>query len=113
MTERIVWERPFCRIISFAATLKRRQGPAQAPDRRPDVRALRHSPARNGRELLPTHQVHITDWADARTVPLIEGRFDLDDYIDYLNEIFRALGPDSPCRGRVPAGRPGDRRGRP
>ena len=33
---------------------------------------------------LPTHQVCITDWVDARMVPLAAGRFDLDDYIDYL-----------------------------
>jgi poly(3-hydroxybutyrate) depolymerase len=55
---------------------------------------------------LPSHQVHITDWADARTVPLVEGRFDLDDYIDYLKEIFRALGPDlhvmAVCQPAVP-----------
>ena len=33
---------------------------------------------------LPTHDVYITDWTDARMVPLALGRFDLDDYIDYL-----------------------------
>ena len=33
---------------------------------------------------LPNHDVYITDWVDARMVPLAEGRFDLDDYIDYV-----------------------------
>ena len=33
---------------------------------------------------LPNHDVYITEWVDARMVPLAEGRFDLDDYIDYL-----------------------------
>jgi poly(3-hydroxybutyrate) depolymerase len=40
---------------------------------------------------LPNHDVYITDWADARTVPVSEGRFDLDDYIDYLVGIFHKL----------------------
>jgi poly(3-hydroxybutyrate) depolymerase len=55
---------------------------------------------------LPSHQVMITDWADARMVPLTAGSFDLDDYIDYLISIFRALGPDlhvmAVCQPAVP-----------
>jgi poly(3-hydroxybutyrate) depolymerase len=42
---------------------------------------------------LPTHRVYITDWTDARMVPLAAGRFDLDDYIDYLKEMLQLLGP--------------------
>ena len=64
---------------------------------------------------LPNHEVYITDWADARMVPLAAGRFDLDDYIDYLISICNArqrLGPDAACDRRVPAVRAGDRRGR-
>jgi len=34
--------------------------------------------------MLPKHDVFITDWHDAKLVPLSEGSFDLDDYIDYL-----------------------------
>jgi poly(3-hydroxybutyrate) depolymerase len=56
---------------------------------------------------LPNHQVFITDWTDARMVPLAEGGFDLDDYVDYLIDIFRALGPDlhvmAVCQPSVPA----------
>ena len=40
---------------------------------------------------LPNFDVYITDWADARMVPLALGSFDLDDYIDYLREIFAHL----------------------
>jgi poly(3-hydroxybutyrate) depolymerase len=36
--------------------------------------------------MLPKHDVFITDWQDAKLVPLSEGSFDLDDYIDYLIE---------------------------
>ncbi len=42
---------------------------------------------------LPTHRVYITDWTDARMAPMAAGRFDLDDYIDYLREILEHLGP--------------------
>ena len=38
-------------------------------------------------KMLPEHEVYITDWIDARDVPLAEGRFDLDDYVDYIIEM--------------------------
>ena len=43
---------------------------------------------------LPSHEVYITDWVDARFVPMSEGRFDLDDYIDYVISMLQLLGPD-------------------
>ena len=42
--------------------------------------------------LLPKHDVYITDWRDAKLVPLSEGSFDLDDYIDYLIEFLEHIG---------------------
>jgi poly(3-hydroxybutyrate) depolymerase len=57
--------------------------------------------------MLPSFDVHITDWADAKLVPIEAGRFDLDDYVDYLIEFIAALGPDSHllavCQPSVPA----------
>ena len=44
---------------------------------------------------LPDYEVYITDWADARMVPLIYGRFDLNDYVDHIMGMFRQLGPDT------------------
>jgi poly(3-hydroxybutyrate) depolymerase len=41
---------------------------------------------------LPTHDVYITDWADARTVPIFHGRFDLDDYIDHIRTMLTKVG---------------------
>ena len=56
--------------------------------------------------MLPHHEVYITDWTDARMVPLSDGSFDLDTYIDYLIEMFRVLGPDTHvmavCQPSVP-----------
>jgi len=55
---------------------------------------------------LPDHDVYITDWANARDVPVTAGRFDLDDYIDYVIEYLRMLGPDvhvvAVCQPAVP-----------
>ena len=42
--------------------------------------------------MLPSHDVYITDWRDAKLVPLSEGSFDLDDYVDYLIEFLEAIG---------------------
>ncbi len=44
---------------------------------------------------LPEHEVYITDWADARMVPVISGRFDFNDYVNYVRDMIRALGPDT------------------
>ena len=45
------------------------------------------------RTMLPDHDVHITDWHNARDVPLSDGRFGLDEYIEHLMEFLRAMGP--------------------
>ncbi|GHH20066.1 esterase [Sphingomonas glacialis] len=42
--------------------------------------------------MLPVADVYITDWRDAKLVPLSEGKFDLDDYVDYLIEFLEAIG---------------------
>ena len=42
--------------------------------------------------LLPKHDVYITDWRDAKLVPVKDGGFDLDDYIDYLIEFLELIG---------------------
>jgi poly(3-hydroxybutyrate) depolymerase len=105
--ERIVWERPFGRVVSFDRAIAGRQPPHPkllmvAPMSGHYATLLRGTVE----AFLPSHQVYITDWADARMVPLMEGRFDLDDYIDYLMSMFRALGPDlhvmAVCQPSVP-----------
>ena len=44
--------------------------------------------------MLPVADVYITDWRDAKLVPLSDGTFDLDDYVDYLIEFLEAIGPN-------------------
>ena len=46
------------------------------------------------REMLPDHDVYVTDWVDARDVPLSAGPFGLDDNIEYIMEYIQRLGPD-------------------
>lgn len=59
------------------------------------------------RRMIESAEVYITDWADAKLVPVAEGRFDLDDYIDYLVEFLEHIGPDAHmmavCQPSVPA----------
>ncbi len=49
--------------------------------------------------MLPVADVYITDWRDARQAPLSDGRFDLDDYVDYVIEFLEAIGSASESRG--------------
>lgn len=45
--------------------------------------------------LLPDCEVYVTDWHNARDIPVSEGTFDVEDYTLYLVEFMRALGPDT------------------
>ena len=58
------------------------------------------------RALLPDHEIYLTDWVDARMVPLAAGPFHLDDYVGYIREFIAALGPKvhviSVCQPTVP-----------
>ncbi len=57
--------------------------------------------------MLPRHDVYITDWRDAKLVPTSKGRFDLNDYIDYLIAFLERIGPGTHmlavCQPSVPA----------
>ena len=59
------------------------------------------------RTLLADHKVYITDWVDARMVPVDEGSFTLDDYVDYIREFINHIGAErlhviSVCQPTVP-----------
>jgi len=105
--EDVVWARPFCSLLRFV---------------RPDLPGAEAHPKllivapmsghyatllRGTVEaFLPHCDVYITDWTDARIVPFAAGTFDLDDYIDYLRDIFHHLGPGvhslAVCQPSVP-----------
>jgi poly(3-hydroxybutyrate) depolymerase len=107
VSERVVWERPFCRLLHFEKLAGRRDSQEErllivAPMSGHYATLLRGTVE----AMLPGHDVYITDWADARMVPLAEGSFDLDDYIDYLISILHLLGPGAHvmavCQPSVP-----------
>ena len=103
-----VWERPFCRLLHFERIFEhvpQRPQPKLvivAPMSGHYATLLRGTVA----AFLPNHEVYITDWADARMVPLAEGHFGLDDYIDYVISILHRLGGDchviAVCQPSVP-----------
>lgn len=107
VVERTVWSKPFCNLIHF-----QREVPT---GRRADPKLLIVAPMSGHyatllrgtvEAMLPHAEVYITDWVDARMVPLSAGPFDLDDYIDYVIEMLHALGPDTHvmavCQPSVP-----------
>jgi len=106
VTEQVVWQKPFCDLIHFERELERpRRDPKLlivAPMSGHYATLLRGTVE----AMMPRHDVYITDWIDARMVPLAEGGFDLDDYIDYLVEILHFLGDDvhvvAVCQPAVP-----------
>src|SRR5271167_1975523 len=92
--EEVVWTRPFCNLLRFVRP--------DFPDGASQPKLLIVAPMSGHyatllrgtvEAFLPYFDVYITDWADARMVPLAMGPFDLDDYIDYLREILQTLGP--------------------
>jgi poly(3-hydroxybutyrate) depolymerase len=103
-----VWQRPFCRLQHFERMF------CHMP-RRPQPRVLIVAPMSGHfatllrgtvEAFLPNHDVYITDWVDARMVPVANGRFDLDDYIDYIISMLHFLGGDchviAVCQPSVP-----------
>ncbi|MFD1702724.1 polyhydroxyalkanoate depolymerase [Methylopila henanensis] len=107
VTEKRVWSRPFCDLIHFERmrSANARKQPnliIVAPMSGHYATLLRGTVE----AMLPDHEVYITDWTDARMVPLSEGAFDLDDYIDYLISIFRFMKGDchvmAVCQPAVP-----------
>jgi poly(3-hydroxybutyrate) depolymerase len=107
VTERILWKKSFCQLLHFDRRLPAGTAPQQkvlivAPMSGHYATLLRGTVE----AFLPTHDVYITDWVDARSVPLSDGKFDMDDYIQYLIEIFEFLGPETHvmavCQPSVP-----------
>ena len=104
--EKIVWRRPFCNLIHFERVL---HGKASGPKLLIVAPMSGHYATllRGTVETMTQYaDCYITDWADARMVPLAEGTFDLDDYIDYVISMLHHLGPDTHvmavCQPSVP-----------
>lgn len=92
VTEDIVLEKDFARLIHFRRAVKRNDPKVLvvAPMSGHFATLLRGTV----QALLPHHDVYITDWLDARQVSMAAGRFNLDDYIAYVMDFIRHLGAD-------------------
>lgn len=91
--ERIEYEKPFCNLIHF----KRRGREDKNKVLLVAPLSGHHATLTKGtvEALLPDHEVYITDWLDAREVPMSEGDFSFDAYVDYLIEFIERLGENT------------------
>jgi poly(3-hydroxybutyrate) depolymerase len=106
--ERVVWGQTFCKLVHFERDI-----PKAVAERQPKILLVapmsgHYATLLRGtvENFLPDHEVYITDWVDAREVPLSQGTFDLDDYIDAMRDMFRFLKGDvhvfAVCQPSVP-----------
>ncbi|PPE69183.1 polyhydroxyalkanoate depolymerase [Caldimonas thermodepolymerans] len=110
--ERVALEKPFCRLLRFKRFT---DDPKLLPKMKDQPTVLVVAPLSGHhatllrdtvRMLLRDHKVYITDWIDARMVPAEVGPFHLDDYVEYVQEFIRHIGPHvhvmSVCQPTVP-----------
>lgn len=96
-------QKPFCRLIHFRQDRhKQHKVLVVAPLSGHHATLLRDTV----RSLLPEHDVWVTDWVDARMVPVAAGPFHLADYVDYIQDWISLLSPElhiiSVCQPTVP-----------
>jgi poly(3-hydroxybutyrate) depolymerase len=106
VSEEIVLRKPFGQLKHFVRAVAGRNDPKLlivAPMSGHFATLLRGTVER----MLPGHDVYITDWRDAKLVPLSDGTFDFNDYIDYLIEFMGVVGPGAHmlavCQPAVPS----------
>ncbi|MES2354122.1 MAG: polyhydroxyalkanoate depolymerase [Pseudomonadota bacterium] len=104
VTEEVVLGKPFCNLLHFKRDISRKDPKVLvfAPLSGHHSTLLRDTV----RTMLPDFDVYVTDWNDAKLVPLSKGAFYLDDYVDYVKDFIRFLGKGvnivSVCQPTVP-----------
>jgi len=104
ISEERALEKPFCTLLHFKRDTDVKQPTVLvvAPLSGHYATLLRDTV----RALAQDHDVYITDWKDARMVPLEQGTLRFDDYVAYIKEFVRLLGPNvhviSVCQPTVP-----------
>ena len=86
-------ELPFCNLIKFKSTRTKkinRKVLIIAPMSGHYATLTRNTVI----SLLPNCDVYVTDWKNARDVPFSEGKFDIEDFTNYLVDFYRDLSPD-------------------
>ncbi|MDQ3126727.1 MAG: polyhydroxyalkanoate depolymerase [Pseudomonadota bacterium] len=111
-TEQVIWSSPWCRLVRFArhvGDLKRAKKPSSAPAVLIVAPLSGHYATllRGTVEgFLQDHDVYVTDWVNARQVPMLEGRFDFFDYIDHVRTMLGQIGPRAHVVGVCQPGPP-------
>ena len=109
ITEQVVHSKPFANLIHF-----KRDDAVAGPRNDPKVLLIapmsgHYATLLRGtvKSMIAEHEVYITDWTDSRQVPVADGRFDLDDFVDYIIDFIDHLGPNTHvmavCQPAVPA----------
>lgn len=104
VTREVAVNKPFCQLLHFRKDVAVEQPKLLivAPLSGHFATLLRDTV----RTALPEHDVWVTDWVDAKMVPLSKGPFHFDDYVDYIREFIRHLSPNlnvmSVCQPTVP-----------
>ncbi len=103
--ERSVWQGPWCELIHFHRTAERTRDARVlmvAPLSGHHATLLRETVA----AFLPDHEVFVTQWRNARDVPVTKPNFGLDDYVSHVMDFLRLLGPETHvlavCQPAVP-----------
>ena len=93
VTEETILEKPFCNLIHFKQDTKVQQSKLFliAPLSGHHATLLKATIQR----LVADHDVYITDWQDAKNVPLSEGSFGFDDYVSYLIDFMHEIGEET------------------
>jgi poly(3-hydroxybutyrate) depolymerase len=110
--EQVAMHKPFCRLLRFKRFTDNATALAKMKNQ-PTVLVVaplsgHHSTLLRDtvKALLHDHKVYITDWTDARMVPLEVGAFHLNDYVGYVQDFIRLIGPEvnviSVCQPTVP-----------
>jgi poly(3-hydroxybutyrate) depolymerase len=111
--EQVVLRRPFCRLLHFQRSSDEQQV-QNLLERSPRVLVVAPLSGHHAtllrdtvRTLLSDHDVYITDWVNARLVPLDQGPFSLADYVGYVRDFIRSIGAErlhvmSVCQPCVP-----------
>nr|WP_294849251.1 polyhydroxyalkanoate depolymerase [uncultured Sphingomonas sp.] len=97
--EDVIVRRPFGNLIRFRKDVEDKGDPLLivAPMSGHYATLLRGTVER----MIPKHDVFVTDWADAKMIPTEAGKFDLDDYVDYLIEFMEAINEETGERPNV------------
>jgi poly(3-hydroxybutyrate) depolymerase len=113
VTPEVVWRKPFCELMHFRRNAEELN--LARSSMRADPRVLLVAPLsghyatllrRTVEAFLPDHEVFVTCWEDAREVPAADGPFDLNDYIDYVIDMIRVVGPQAHIVGICQPGPP-------